>query len=157
MEGPQLWEARLHWLRGPLLQASGLAELKPMSSRKPGPTSQCTANALSRGQGPVAPQLRASVSPSTVWTFVSVLGDGLGGLGSLRQMAGGMGVRTTCCQGQAGLCMLKAPTLRGHRGRGTDVLPWQQMAGAWVQEVSSSKVMSSKSRSPGNLACGHCG
>lgn len=66
-------------------------------------------------------------------------------------------MRTTCCQGQAGLRMLKAPTLRGHRGRGTDVLPWQQMAGAWVQEASSSKVMSSKSWSPGNLACGHCG
>lgn len=77
-------------------------------------------------------------------------------------MAGGMGLRATRgpldgCQGQAGLRVLKAPTLQGRRGRGTDVLPWQQMAGAWVQEALSSKVMSSNSRSPGNLACGHCG
>jgi hypothetical protein len=49
------------------------------------------------------------------------------------------------------------PTLWGHRGRGTDVLSWQQMAGAQAQEAASSKVKSSNSQSPGDLVRRHCG
>lgn len=55
-------------------------------------------------------------------------------------------------------CVLKASpshSLGSQGGRGTDVLSWQQMAGAQAQEASSSKVTSSNSQSPGNLVCGH--
>lgn len=108
------------------------------------------------------PALCLSVSIPSVDPCGSV-GGGLGGLcllfeaGGWRQQPGGR-ARCEGCPGPASPCAEAPPpiTLWGHGGRGTDVLSWQQMAGAQAQEASSSKVTSSDSQSPGNLVCGRC-